>query len=206
MSGAANFSPLADDKRDRHYTSDEEEEDLDTTAVRFSPSSSRVLVTHTVKQYIHEIMKKLHIQEAYGLGRNPTNLHSVKAADNYFYRVFLETARYIRFVFWTWWSLTITTLVGGLGLFDWFTMFFYAFGGTVVLFFVLVGCLILNSPILKATYWRWSHAYVSHVSSRFGAILIFFSRAGGLGLVNNANSSLFQALTQTQADAGKKTR
>ena len=160
-----------------------------------------------MKQDIHEILKELHIQEAYGLGRNPTNLHSVKAADNYFYRVFLETARYIRFVFWTWWSLTITTLVGGLGLFDWFTMFFYAFGGTVVLFFVLVGCLILNSPILKTTYWRWSNAYVSHLSSRFGATLNFspeFRRAGGLGLVNNANPSLFQALTQAQADAGKE--
>jgi len=72
--------------------------------------------------------------------------------------VILETGRYIRFVFWTWWGLLVTTIFGGLGLFDWFTMFVYAFGGTVVLFFVLVGCLILNSPILINTYKGWSKA------------------------------------------------
>ena len=52
----------------------------------------------------------------------------------------------------------VTTILGGLGIFDWFTMFVYAFGGTVVLFFVLVACLIVNSPFLINTYKRWSKA------------------------------------------------
>src|ERR1700733_8892072 len=33
----------------------------------------------------------------------------------------LETARYIRFMFWTWWSLTVRPLVGGLNGFPCFS-------------------------------------------------------------------------------------
>lgn len=85
-----------------------------------------------------------------------TNRHSASAANNYWYRFFLEIARYIRYVFWTWYGLLATTIVGGLGPFDWFSMFVYAFGGTISLFVVLVLCLIVNSPILLSTYKKWS--------------------------------------------------
>lgn len=118
----------------------------------------------------------------------------------------LETGRYIRFVFWTWWGLGVTTVFGGLGPFDWFTMFVYALGGTVVLFVVLIGCLIINSPILINTYKKWSSAYASYLSFPLGGLLIYenYRHAGGLGIVNSANPKLFESLTREQADAGKR--
>lgn len=143
----------------------------------------------------------------YRLGRNPTNIRSVKASTNYFYRVALETSRYVRFVFWTWWGLGATTLFGGLGPFDWFAMFVYAFGGTIVLSLVLVGCLILNSPLLKSTYQSWSTECVSPSLQHqidIDSFLWIYRNAGGLGLVNNANPKLFKALTREQVAAAKE--
>ena len=102
-------------------------------------------------------MKELRLKEVSELCSNPTNVRSANAADRYLYRVVLETARYIRYVFWTWWGLAVTALVGGLGPFDCFSMFVYALGGTIVLFVVLVGCLILNSPPLTALFWWYSN-------------------------------------------------
>jgi hypothetical protein len=112
---------------------------------------------NNIIQEIHWELRKLRIQEVYRLARNPSSRRSAEAAQRYFYRAFLEIGRYIHYVFWTWWGLAVTTAFGGLGPFDWFAMFIYAFGGTVVLFVVLVGCLILNSPILRHTYHQWAN-------------------------------------------------
>jgi hypothetical protein len=60
-------------------------------------------------------------------------------------------------------------------------------GGTVLLFFVLIFCLILNSPPLVKLYFRWSG-----------------ERAEGLGLVNSANPALFSSLTKDQLNAAKE--
>lgn len=136
---------------------------------------------------IHEILRKLRRKEIDGLTHDPTNLRSTHAADHYFERFFLESARYARFFVDTWFGLLVTSFFGGLGPFDWFTMFVYAFGGTVVLFFVLIGCLIINSPILVNTYKDWSRR-----------------EGGGLGIVNSSNPNLFKSLTVEQAEAGKE--
>jgi hypothetical protein len=60
-------------------------------------------------------------------------------------------------------------------------------GGSILLFFVLVFCLVLNSPILVNIYFRWSD-----------------QKADGLGLVNNANPALFSSLTKEQLEAAKE--
>lgn len=104
-------------------------------------------------------MRALRKREISGLAHDPTNLRSTHAATHYFDRFILEGGRYLRFCFDTWSGLAITSCFGGLGPFDWFTMFVYAFGGTVVLFVVLIGCLIINSPILIDTYKDWSRRY-----------------------------------------------
>lgn len=123
-------------------------------------------------------MQRLRIQEVYRLGQHPASRHSAKAADNYPYRVFLEIGRYISYVFWTWWGLGVTTFFGGLGPFDWFTMFAYALGGTLVLFVVLIGCLIFNSPILRHTYNQWSTECALRLLQLQGDIDLFLQRTG----------------------------
>jgi hypothetical protein len=57
--------------------------------------------------------------------------HYQQAASHYGQRIILDTTRYVRFLFETWFGLVLTTFVGGLGPFDWFTMFFFAFGESV---------------------------------------------------------------------------
>ena len=43
----------------------------------------------------------------------------IQTVDNFRNLVVLETGRYIRYLWQTWTNLFMTTLFGGLGLFDW---------------------------------------------------------------------------------------
>ncbi|KAF9515682.1 hypothetical protein BS47DRAFT_1391345 [Hydnum rufescens UP504] len=72
------------------------------------------------------------------------------------------------------------------GVGDWLADVLVAFGGTVVLPFVLVLCLVAQFPPLTWTYHAWS--------ALFG---------GDLGLINSSNPNLFKSLTPTQAQYGK---
>ncbi|KAF8323587.1 Alpha/Beta hydrolase protein [Cantharellus anzutake] len=138
---------------------------------------------------IHSILRKLRLDEVVGLSQNNTHKRTVRynAAGNYISLVFLETGRYIRYLFQTWTSVIISILFGGLGLFDALSLLFFAVGGSALLLLILIFCLAAHFPVLVRLYYRWSAKY-----------------GGGLGLVNAGNPSLFYALTQEQAAAAKK--
>lgn len=83
---------------------------------------------------------------------NACTLLQIADGNKFFSRVYTETSRYIRFVVETWSGLAFMIMFGGVGVFDIFTMFLYASGGTVVLGLLLVFCLVTSHP------W-WSHDF-----------------------------------------------
>jgi len=150
-------------------------------------------------------MRNLRRQDVYSLLHDPESVNSALAAYDYRYRLRLETQRYIRFVFSTWWGLVCSIVFGGLGLVDLFGMFVYALGGTVVLFVILGFCLIFNSPLLAQRYELWLTKYVPYFQFQGNVDSSgIYRTTGWIGVINSANRKLFDALTITQANVGKE--
>ncbi|KAF9515684.1 hypothetical protein BS47DRAFT_1391347 [Hydnum rufescens UP504] len=133
------------------------------------------------------------------------NISPIRSAILYILLVYLETLRYFHWLYVTWETFFLRTWDGivealkdlirrtpeseesqGTYVSDWLAYALFAFGGTVVLPFVLVLCLVARFPPLTGIYYAWS---------------AFFG--GNHGLINSSNPNLFKSLTVEQADAGK---
>ncbi|KAF8308286.1 alpha/beta-hydrolase [Clavulina sp. PMI_390] len=130
---------------------------------------------------IHERLKELLHREVTGLAQNPINKLTAFASTRYFARVLLDTTRYAIWFFQTWVEFGVTVTFGGLGWYDLLTVYFYTFGGTIVLLACLIFCITVNSP-----FWNWARRHL-----------------GGSRHENIDDDDLFDSMTDHQVEVAK---
>ncbi|KAF9515678.1 hypothetical protein BS47DRAFT_1381340 [Hydnum rufescens UP504] len=133
------------------------------------------------------------------------NIPLVRSAYFYILLVITENRRYFSWLYRTWetffyrtWDFIVKAPKDRIeltpeseesestGVGDWLADVLFTFGGTVVLPFVLVLCLVARFPPLTGIYDAWSASF-----------------GGNLGLINSSNPNLFKSLTPKQAQYGK---
>lgn len=78
--------------------------------------------------------------------------------------MYTELYRYLSFLYDTWSSLAIMVTFGGVSVFDLGSMLVYAVGGTILLLFVLIFCLVFTIRPVTDAYKRWSERLGFNIS------------------------------------------